>query len=89
MGLVLSRGVDESYFLFANGKIDQGGYIKIKKIDIYKGSNSSELSVKDLIDAPDGVTILREELVDEIGGLEEVIKQMKEGNFNFRNKKNG
>lgn len=84
MGLVISRGIDESYFLLANRQINPGEYIEIKRIQIRK--DYSGPIAKDLIAAPMGVVILREELVDEIGGLEEVIKQMKEGVFKFKEK---
>ena len=83
MGLIISRKLEESYYLLANRQINPGEYIKIKKIE-YSGSGT-----RDFIDAPESVVILREEVVDERGGLEEVIRQIKEGIFKFKDRKNG
>ena len=86
MGLVISRMVEKSYFLFINGEVKSGEYIKIKNIGLNKYNSNS---VSSFIEAPDSIIILREEIVERECGLEGVIRQMKEGSFKLKNGKNG
>ena len=86
MGLIISRGVEESYFLIANRQINSGEYIKIRNVgfDIYAPD-----SVSNFVEASDSIVILREEIINELGGLEKVIGQIKGGNFKFKTGKYG
>lgn len=77
MGLVISRKKDESYYLILCKPLKTGDCIKILKgfIDYEYGV----LKVRDFIEAPEEIIILREEHIKERGGLEKVINKIKLG----------
>lgn len=79
MGLVITRAEDESYYLIVCKPLNPGDYVKINKSSIRY--DYGRLKARDLIDAPDDVLILRREHIEECGGLENVIRRIKEGRF--------
>ena len=88
MGLIISRAEKESYYLFIGKNLETGNYIRIEKDNVgYFDYDTNRKCSKDFIDAPPQVIILREEIVKR-EGLENIVKQIKEGNFelNRRNK---
>ena len=81
MGLIISRRTEESYYLFIHGPVAIGDYIKIT----HRNGYDRDVGVgKEDVVAPENILILREEIVKEIGGLENIVKQIKEGTFKFR-----
>lgn len=85
MGLIIKRKIEEEYFLFVTGVLKPGDYIRIRKNEIGKDGNG--YFARDFIEAPPGITILRDSIVAEEGGLESVIEQIKCGNFDFKTKR--
>lgn len=93
MGLVLSRKINEKYYLFVTETLQPGDYVEIQKISIkpsesnYEGHNIRDkieanydgCNIKDKIEAPKSVLILREEHVKIGGGLEKVVEKIKQG----------
>lgn len=75
MGLVIRRSLNEDYFLIVAGNLKLWDYIRIRKSGIDKGEYG--FFAEDCIEAPNGIIILRKELVDDCGGLENVINQIK------------
>ena len=76
MGLVIKQNDGDSYFIIANQNIRVGEYIEIKKFDFK--SFEDNYSVREYIEAPEGFTILRNKLVENEGGIENVVQNIKE-----------
>jgi sRNA-binding carbon storage regulator CsrA len=76
MGLVIKQNDGDSYFIIANQDIRVGEYIEIKKFDFK--SFEDKYSVREYIEAPKGFTILRNKLVENEGGIENVVQNIKE-----------
>ena len=82
MGLLIKSKEKEEYYLFVSGDLKLGDYIRINKKEI-RNDGYGTFS-RDHIEAPSGLTILRKEIVDEMGGLENVINQIRQGTFKFK-----
>ena len=76
MGLVIKQNDGDSYFIIANQNIRVGEYIEIKKFDFK--SFEDKYSVREHIEAPEGFTILRDKLVENEGGIENIVQNIKE-----------
>jgi len=90
MGLVITRNEGESYYMIATEIVELGSYIEIKNVKTSSYDPINRIKHKrigDNINAHKGILILREEVVEKEGGLEEVIKKIKAGNFQFHTKK--
>lgn len=85
MGLVIKRRDKEECFLFVTEKLMPGDYIKMRIYEIGKDGNG--YFAREGIDAPKNITILREKIVAEEGGLESIIEQINSGTFKFKTNK--
>ncbi|MEK6872628.1 MAG: hypothetical protein AABW90_01285 [Nanoarchaeota archaeon] len=83
MVLRVKRRNDGEYFFFVVGELKKGDYIGIKKE--YIGISSQGYYAIDCIEAPKEIIILKNESVEEYGGLNSVIEQIKCETFEFKN----
>jgi len=83
--LTITRREDERYYLIVKQSLEPGTVIKIVQGDISsekrkgRGKPTYRGKSKQNISAPPEIAILREELVEKLGGLEEVLKQIRAG----------
>ena len=82
MVLRVKRRNGGEYFLVVAGDLKKGDYIGIKKEEI--GISSQGYYSIDRIEAPREIIILKNEVVEEAGGLNSIIEQIKCGNFEFK-----
>ena len=79
MGLIIRRNNGEAYYLFFTEELELGEYIKITKVKKYG-------NIKEYVEAPQSIQILREELVEKDAkqdrSLEEFIREIKLNKLN-------
>ena len=82
MAIRKSKKYAEPFFGLATLYLKKGDYIGIKKEEI--GISSQGYYSIDRIEAPREIIILKNEVVEEAGGLNSIIEQIKCGNFEFK-----
>jgi len=73
MSLTINKNTNEKYYLIATEELQPGDYIKITRLYI----NHNGKRIGNFIEAPESVIVLREEHIQEKGGLENIIKKLK------------